>query len=372
MATGLKLWFGVVASTCTILALWMLPPTTWEGFTRGASPEEVRYRQVTAELQLAHGVLMARRWADSLSALAVETAVGGLALGHPPAEPVTADGSREWRELVASGLQSLEPRDPAMILGMFFQDDRHGSLEGVLLPRFGLRPQTYVGVRDATPYCLIVYPERYTIDDRSLRLTRRLENCLMHAKYGMPGAAIAGWLEAGGFAFARDVRLAELDSMILLRREEAMPFGFNRPFQESAIATGCIAGKLPACTLAFTDPGGLGLLQPLVDQSEIAFIRAGPFTPYAQKSSAILAELEAEYGPEVFRRFWKSEDEVGEAFQAAFGVDAGTWMRDWVQSEVGSYRSGPLPTRGALSTSLLTLMALSGIACAIAMRRRAA
>jgi hypothetical protein len=368
MATRLSYWLITFVAACGGLAAWLLPPSRFDRFVRAEVPEDVRYRETTAELQLAHGILVSQRWVDSLSALAVQTAVDGVALAHPPSDIVSPEGFDEWRELLSSRVRSLQPRDPVMVVGMFFQSDRHGASDGVLLPRFGARPQTYVGTRDGSPYCLVVYPKRYPVSNSELRSAARLESCLMHAKYGVPGAAIAAWLESGGFAFARDVRLAEFDDLGL-RRARMLPFGPFRPVEANLPTTGCVAGKLEACTAAFMAGGTSRSFLPLVEQSPIAYVHEGGFSVFGRKSDAILAELEAEYGPDSFARFWQSDSEVESAFRAAFGTEPGAWLRDWVQTEIGSYRSSPMPSGKAVLFAILLLSALSVAACVVAMRR---
>jgi hypothetical protein len=364
-----RYWVVAFVIACGTIAAWLLPPSRLDRLARGQPPEDARYRELVAELQLAHGILVSRRWADSLSALAVRTAVDGLALAHSPSDVVTPAGLVEWREILSSRLGSLEPRDSEMVVGVFFQDDRHGTLDGVLLPRFGGRPQTYVGALDGVPYCLVVYPTRYPVSNRDLRSADRLETCLMHAKYGVPGAAVSAWLESGGFAFARDVRLSELDDLGL-GRAEMLPFGIFRPVEGDLATTGCVAGKLPACTAAFMAGGVSPSFRPLIQQSPIAYVHEGAYGAFARKSDTLLAELEAEYGSDSFANFWRSDSEIESAFREAFGVVPGAWLRDWVQTEIGSYRSGPRPSGWAVLIAMLALTALSGAACFVGMRRR--
>ncbi len=379
MAIGLKYWLGVLAAVCTALAIWMLPPAGFDRRSRAPFPEEVRFRRVTEELQLAHGVLMARRWSDSLSALAVETAIEGLALGHTPSELVTPEGVAEWRDLLSNRLASLRPRDPDMVVGRFFVDDRYASLDGVLLPRFGLRTQVYVGVHDGSPYCLLVQPERYAITNRQLRSAQTLEICGFHAKYGMPGSRIGAWLESGGFQFAMDQRLAYYEAIIAADRANdalimRVPFGIDRPMNESVPLAGCLAGKAESCALASTEPRQPigGALQPLVDGSPMSFIGVGAFSSTELRNRAILSELEAEHGVAAFQRFWSSEAAVPVAFRAAFGTDAGAWMREWMQADGGAYRAGAMPSGGSVAWSLLTMIALSALVTLVAARRRVA
>ena len=373
METGMKYWLGAVVAACALVTVWALPPSTGSGRTRAALPEEVRYQEVTTELQRAHGILVATRWSDSLSALVVGTAVDGLALALPPSTLVTSEGIEEWRTRMASHVDSLEPRDPRMTVGVVFQQDTHGALDGVILPRIGIRPQTYIGVRDGTPYCFVVFPRRYPSDNRDLRSVRTLESCGLYAKYGMPGAAVGTWLEAGGLAFAREGRTEQLDALLGPTAGESRPFGLTRPFPEQLVVAGCLAGRAEACAQALTDPAVLASRSRdalLVANSPMSHMAGGAFTPFARRSAFLLFELEAQYGPAAFARFWTSEASVPEAFEGSFGVELGAWVLGWAEEEIGLFRAGPTPTAATVGWSLVALMILSGLASATAMQRR--
>lgn len=375
MANGMKLWLGVLAGACALVAMWALPPSTLSYRSRVPLAEEARVDEIAAEVQHAHGVLMTTRWSDSLSALVVESAVDGLALAHPPSDLVTQEGVDEWRALVAARLDSYETRDPLMTVGLVLQTDRHGALEGVLLPRFGQRPQTYVGVLDGSPYCYVVEPERYPATNGALRYTRTLDGCAWHAKYGMPGPAVAEWLEAGAFDFAAEGRVADVDAVLGPASPDWIPFGMLRPSSEPLVVAACIAGNTVACERAITDPTILAVrrIDPrLAAESPMSHMAAGRFTPFQTRSLFLFSEWEAEYGAEAFARFWHSDQAVPAAFQAAFGVGLGAWVRDWAAAEIGSFRAGPAPHLSSILWSVLALIGLGAFASVKQVRRRVA
>jgi hypothetical protein len=287
---------------------------------------------------------------------------------------VTPEGEREWRILVSSRLASLQRRDVDVTVGIVFQDDRHGSLEGVPLPRFGVRTQAYVGARDGTRYCFIVLPERYPVTNAALRRATTLDRCEWFAKYGMPGTPIRGWLEAGAFDFAREA-VVENIGVLLGPPSTQLPFGMSRPFEESVLAASCLAGDAAACERRVIDPEALAFrhVDPLlVASSPMAYMSPILFTDFSVLTSFMLAELEARYGPEAFADFWRSEEEVPVAFEAAFGVELGVWVRDWTQEELGAFRATPAPRAATLGWSVVTLLVLSGFASWTQLRRRVA
>jgi hypothetical protein len=370
----MKFWLGLVIASCALVALWALPPSVITRGVRVSSAEEARFEAAADEVQRAHGVLMATRWADSLSTLVVETAIDGLALAHPPSDLVTPDGQQEWRSLVSSHLASLEPRDAEMTVGIVFQGDRHGALEGVPLPRFGNRSQIYVGERDGTPYCFIVLPQRYPVTNATLRFARTPEECVWFAKYGTPGPSIAAWLEAGAFDFAHPAHVEDF-GVILGPPDPELPFGLTKPLEESVLAAACLAGDAAACLRMMTDPEALTHrhVDPLlVAESPMAHMAAIGFTPFRQLTSFLLSELETRYGEEAFERFWKSDEAVPVAFADAFEAELGAWVRDWARQELGSYHARPAPSAATVGWSVVLLLLCSGLASWAQLGRRVA
>jgi hypothetical protein len=374
MAIGMKVWLSVVIVSCALVALWALPPSVITRGVRLSSPEEARFEAASDEIRRAHGVLMATRWADSLSALVVETAIDGLALAHPPSDLVTPTGRQEWRSLVSAHLASYQPRDAEMTVGIVFQDDRHGALTDVPLPRFGVRSQIYIGVRGGTRYCFVVHPQRYPVSNATLRSARTPEECAWFAKYGSPGPSIAAWLQNGAFDFAREAQVEDIGVMLGEPSPE-LPFGLSKPLDESVLAAACMAGDADACARKVTDPEALTLrhVDPLlVAESPMAHMAPIGFTPFRDLTSYWLSELEGRHGAEAFERFWKSEEPVPVAFAQAFETELGVWVRDWVQEELGSYRARPAPRSAALGWSVVVLLLCSGLVSWTQLRRRVA
>jgi hypothetical protein len=374
----MKAWLAATLGLCALVAVWALPPAELTWRARPSLPEEIRYQELASELQLEHGVLMARRWSDSLSALVVEQSGEGVALAYPPSALLTPEGVQEWRTLVDAYTASLQPRDATMKTGIIFQAESHGALPDVLGPRFGVRPQVYVGVRNGAPYCFTVHPERFPVENATLRSARTLGQCSWYAKYGSPGPAVGAWLEARGLYFARVGRVADLIPSLGPRSlEPRLPFGLDRPSAESLPVAACLAGRENACEQAVIEPAGMasaffGDYPLLVARSPVTHVTSGASTPFARMSSYMFSELEARYGPEAFARFWTSGEAVPVAFQEAFGSELGGWVQDWFENEVGVFRAGPAPRARTLAWALLLVTALSAIAVTTQARRRAA
>ncbi len=381
MATRMRYGLGALAAgfaTATLMLLWPAAPSDSR---REPSAEELRYLELWTEVTHAHGILQARRWSDSLSALTLRTAENGLALGTPTLERVTPEGRAEWRQLHAAQLAALQPRDPDMLVGFFFQPVRHGSLEGVPTFATGSRRQTYVGVREGSSYCLQVEPlppgsaEFYRVDNADLRspLGTDLGACRLYAKYGRPGPEVNAWLETGGLGLAYDASVTP-PTNTLLGPKATLPlsFGRNRPYSEHVVVARCLAEDRTACRQAVLDPQVLAA-RSSADRGDPAWLAAntpishvadphGAMTSFRQRSASMLADVEAEFGSEAFARFWRSSEPVPEAFQEAFGVELGDWVLGWADREIGRFRAGPAPRAATVGWSLLTLMLLSGFA----------
>ncbi len=83
-----------------------------------------------------------------------------------------------------------------------------------------------------------------------------------------------------------------------------------------------------------------------------------------------MGDLEAEFGGERFARFWTSDQDVEEAFAAAFGEPIEMWTMRWAQDRMGAQKAGPSTDLLSVLLTLVTLLACVGIATATATRRR--
>jgi hypothetical protein len=387
----MRYWLGAVAAVSAAVVVAFLLPDARNDSRPEPSAEELRYMELWTEVTHAHGMLQARRWSDSLSALTVRTAEAGLALGTPTLERVTPEGMTEWRQIHEAQLAALQPRDPEMLVGFFLQPIRHGALQNVPTFATGSRRQTYAGTRDGSAYCLQVEPLPpgtamfYRVDNADLRspLGTSLGACRLYAKYGVPGPQVNAWLEAGGLELAYDASTdAPTERLLGPRAGLPLPFGLNRPFSEHVAVARCLADDGASCAQAVTDPEVLAA-KSSATRGDPAWLAAntpishvadphGALTSFKQRSASLLADLEAEFGPDAFARFWTSDEAVPEAFAAAFGMDLGEWVLGWSDDEIGHFRAGPSPTAATLGWSVLTLMLLTGFAGLKQVRRRVA
>jgi hypothetical protein len=87
----------------------------------------------------------------------------------------------------------------------------------------------------------------------------------------------------------------------------------------------------------------------------------------------LLADLEADFGPEAFGRFWRSDAPVEMAFRDAFGIDVGPWVLSWVDRIYGTVPAGPRLAGSTTTWPLgLTLALFAAIAILFSRRRRVA
>ncbi len=387
MEIGMKGWLALVVGAMGVVAVQTLPPDPLV-VERAEVPERARFEQALSDVRGAHGVIQLTRWSDSLSALVVSADPGSIVFSAPEQPRVTPAGVAEWQESYASELAGLSPRDPNVRLGVFWQRSTHGTVPGVTPGPVG-GGLVFAGVRDGVPYCFVTWTYFGTaFQDADLRdaAAQDLGACRLYAAYGVPGPRIAAWLDAGGWGFAAQAEPIDgpyalrSDAPRALMRQDAPLFGTRRhPLaDQNVFVQSCLAGAAPSCLRAVTDPA---LIAPVFqDRAFVAansplssyFEPLGPVQPpFGYLDDNLLAEVEAEFGADSFERFWKSDEPAEVAFASAFGVDMAEWLLDLVEEEAGLYRAGPGIRFGDALQSVLTLMALTASASAVAMRRRA-
>jgi len=104
---------------------------------------------------------------------------------------------------------------------------------------------------------------------------------------------------------------------------------------------------------------------PLIDPERNSWL-----SPFGNLDDYLLADLEAEFGPDRFQRFWSSELELPEAFEAAFGVGLGEWVITWVDANMRISPAGPGMSKSAALGGILALSLFAAMAGAWARRRR--
>ena len=382
MAIGMKQWLGIAGAACVLVAIVALPPRTPEGDPNPLPPAQARYRRVNQEVDRARRGLVARRWADSLSSRAMRDAVDGLALGLPERNQVTEEGLDEWRRSLSDQLDTLSRRAEGTVIGFYYQslnEDREGGARAPALRA------TFAGTHDGTAYCLRVTPDADVFDADLRRLAQSgLRACRLYAKYGMPGPQIQRWIRAGNAGFATRSYPGEAErednryGQYRLFPIEAPVFGMNRYlYGVPALNTvRCVARRADACAEAFTNhgadraarsPAAADDLATAADEELLDF-RSG----FVYEDQYLLADLEREFGEDAFARFWRSQEPVPDAFEAAFGTGVGEWVLNWVEAEIGFDDAGPALPSGTFLPTLLTFMALAAGASLAQVRRRVA
>ena len=368
------LLFVVGALLVTIWAHTPLPSAA----ERPATERAVLVAQHTRtllELDRLEGAYREHARIDSLRALL--PAQPGLTVSLSPALPADVTDSvraAAERELAAAG-------PPRARIGVFVIDAAYGVKSDVRRGERHPEREIYVGTDSAGAYCVSVATGNVSATGvmyspafgyamaRGVRVPdfspSALGPCAFVARHGVPGVHIADWLERRrrgllGDGFGPMWTFAELRDPTLLddtTTERLLRWSW---YSYDNITRGCGAGRRDLCReLAFPE-GATMISGPGIDLG-----------PNARRvaSSALLYELEQQFGPERFTQFWTSDDSVTVAFAAAFGMDPLDWVRDWARSHYRLRPLGPGVAAGNLLLSLGVVVLLAGIAALVAMRR---
>lgn len=399
MAFGMKQWIGVVVAGIALVAVWRLPPEAPDsspGQVRSA--EGIRHRQLDTEMRVTGDILRRILWADSLSALTAQEAEDGLAVLVP--EPDTravealseegaaaagrvrreGDAVTEQRARLAERIRGqIDDRvgdRQRMVFSYVVQPHDHRQLYGSYSSRN--RTETYVGTRAGVDYCMQVRvaPSDFVSRALALRLagndrgTRprsdELGPCRFYLTYGFAGTHVQEWLERGAIHLALEAGADPLEIAIPVDRMARRWYSSIYRGDGDVGLSRCLGGLVEPCAELFEDAGRM-----YVTEAQYEVVRRSPATSISSDSNFgrriddgeyLLADLEAEFGREAFEEFWTAEAEVGPAFEAAFGVDAGTWLVGWLDASAGVDPPGPKLPGSATSGTMLTLAGLLGIA----------
>lgn len=386
MASGFMKWFVGVAVLCLAVALMLLPPKSWVETHHFPVPrEQSRAGALLEEINATRQALQYRRWADSLSALALATQEDGLAVGMP--ETVPDDGRREnFARAVRQELDAVPNRRRDVVVGLFIQYRSFGDYgPASSLPQSTYPgPQYFIGDRDGTTYCLAVRTisdfgvERGELDRRWLAHyvtwtgdepvgDNHLGPCALVARLGPPSASIRRWLQEGALPFfllPSDPGLGP--PPVEYRRRGVFGRGTGWYWRDLDFEA-CMAGRVDACRSRF-EHFAQSRRRP-AENGAPYLGQIGFWGPFSEVWWQLGADMEREFGTEAFQAFWTSSEDAPAAFQTAFGVDPGVWMAGWVDRRLGASPPGPLPTRSATIPSLLVILALGGIAVGLQRRR---
>lgn len=401
METGMRRWLMLAAAGLTAVALLGLPPKgAYVPSWRNVSAQEELSRDLSSEIRALNEGLRAVRVQDSLRAVlaAAEGSSPGIVLGHAPSFEV-ASRVRVVEDRLASDVEALPDRDRRVVLGAFWVPAGQGLHPGVARITGTQAELTWHGGRlaDGRPYCAITIsadPDhawrnyRYGLDLPAEG--SRLGPCAWWARFGPPGASVERWLARGGagFTVGESLRASER-----LRIESAAPGPFgtggNAAFGGSSYAVRCLSGDTRACELGFLAEGADTWALPWnsppsakAAAARDAALRAAGYVgslraaiswgPLGVPAPLLMADLEKEFGDQALRTFWTSDERVDHAFRSAFGVDAGTWTRDWLQGYYGdAVPSGSSMPRPANAVSVVLLLGVvAGLGGFVARRRQ--
>ena len=390
MALRMRHWIGIVATAIALLAIWGLPPISSAGFFASAPKyaDQIISERLSQTVMQSNEILKRLRWADSLTAMAVALPPGAVFVETPGGAEPDRGTLSAFHDRISQELESGPARDADMRLGFIMQRRSHGSHPDVPNPSWPM--ETYLGERDGNAYCLTVYSAGMQSDelDRLFqtiwpanRQASLLGQCRLPARYGVPGPRIMEWLEAGGMSLAVGSDLEDDFGLGWLQpwSTAQTPFAVRRMQREvfwerDVDVDRCMTSDVVACARLLTPQH----LRKGLDPQYQAVLNATPLTYVDGRRRSdlgfldayILAQLEAELGPDRFFAFWTSEQSFERAFENAFAVETGVWMSQWVNQWFGEYPAGPAPTRSAGLGSMLLITLCAGFAGLWARRRQ--
>jgi hypothetical protein len=398
-----RFWIGaaLVVACAALVADTQLPPRAVEQPGQPQLSEvERRARGLQEDFRRTAEAARRHRWNDSLVALVAATSGDdGVAVTFPVEPRLERVGPphdtlapEEYAELAAAvdaavraEVAALGRRDRSVLFGFVTQPHTHGRTGDTPLDMRD-RMEVFAGVHEGRPYCLQVriYVDTYGALESALRSRiaplrdSAVGACRPYLEHGLPGRAVAQWLERGAIALATG-HGAPQPPPELLRPPRAFLgmrafYGSDLPIEVES----CMAGSAEACAALFVHPERAsrlaGAFAHEIAEWSPAVSTGGPspFRHWLLMYQYVLADLQAEFGREAFRAFWTSEADVATAFRTSFGVDAGTWLVSWINRTARVQPPGPALPRRASTGGLLTIALLLGVAYAQQRRRRVA
>ncbi len=400
MAFRMKYWIGLVAVGCALVAIHELPPEA-PYFSARPLPTATHRRMETlrTEVQRNQALLQRLRWTDSLSTLLLKDAQGGVAVGGPAWLPERI--RHDIRQRLMGEKARLRPADANVLFGYYVQPWNQSAAPDVpTAPLDGPAPETLAGTVDGQPYCitLVLTKGRLVRDGRYVGIFRgawsagpmssTMGACRPFVQFGLPGPRIADWLKKGGIAFAQAATPpAQSDAGMPPWMAAPRPTTWRTLGSPHVLLDGCFSGHEDACLhvaleglprtgLPGTAPGNS------VDDAVARFVTARTsfyrvggahwLSAFGFPSRYLLSDLERQFGPKAFGRFWTSQENVPQAFHDAFGMKMGDWLAQWARANTYHYRSSPSLPRDAAVGGFLLLAVCGAIAGAWATKRSVA
>jgi hypothetical protein len=385
----MKVWTGLAALGLLTVAAWMMPPSaTVRRAAALMEPEEELARDLRREVRRSHDILQRTRWADSLTSLALATAVDGVAIGGAPGS-LQAGTLDSVRVRIQDEMAMARLEQPRAVVGFFVQPRDHAGLDGV--PRDSRSAsEIYMGDSDGTAFCLRVLVTRASVSPHNGEIRRYywtedesfsniLGACRVVAQYGLPGPSVRRWLERGALGFADEPAYSPARPAGWLGTPRNWPFGRSVPsWTRDLEMDRCLAGMPDACETVMLDPlARQGEVEAdvlhVIEQSPVSGIGRVVFrSPFGSADDYLLGDVAAEFGAERFEAFWPSDEDVPEAFEAAFGISLGEWVVSWSDTHFARTAAGPAVSNAAASGTILLMTLCALFAGAWARRRRVA
>jgi hypothetical protein len=332
----MRSWLLVVLAGLGVAASLLLPvrPPTGEPLGSGPPPESVRYQELHEQVKLQREIVERVVWVDSLTRVLRAAATNG--------EPATVlrlsthlpkGAEQQYEVAFKAQVKELFPDRAPVDVGLFYH--RVQATPSDLRWETPHRVEYLIGDAGGRSYCI-----RNRVSNTTANAAGWMGICSLVLRYGRPGAEVFRWLKAGSVIRSihnrEDVLRApasnadpdaEDRSLFTLRPSS---WTFTLPISR------CLAGQMEACEAHFLRPADDAIAAPIARGLSDAIpqlLITGPnmyVAPGEAAEEGLIAQLEIEFGDERFARFWTSELDVPAAFQEAFGVSAGEWMRAWV------------------------------------------
>ncbi|MCK5650045.1 MAG: hypothetical protein KAJ42_01650 [Gemmatimonadetes bacterium] len=405
MAFGLNRWISYVALCLIIAAAWALPPRRYgrNYYPSERTPEReqaVRLREEIGRLDRHYQRLLRR---DSLVSMVRTAREEGRSCIFGASGEYPTDSLHVLEEAFAREVDRVVGGTPKVTAGLYLFRPREWTHEGLkedgrgIPTYYSAYEEFYAGSMDGISYCLLAFPVRgrFSSAYRNLQpalpeveamagANNMLGPCVFHLRYGHPSEAVFQWLRDGGYRLAQEQVSYEARRQLEYYRDlydVNRVFGIRIGYRFSIDAEACLAGDADACERSIVD-----IANPRSDGREFYAARFGipvsqvdmPVSYYDYRyfwglyggfDRALLADIETEFGPERFQRFWTSEEEFAEAFESAFGVPLGDWVMKWAQERLGKIETTPTLPLQASALSLLIMGLFAALVGVVAQRR---
>lgn len=369
MASRLKYSAALIACCAVIAVLthWWHPERQFERYVSHRSPDRKEYEKLAAQKYQNARMQQEYLLIDSLLPH-LSTVPGSVTI---ELSPHTYEPDSLIARLLKSELPGAAPLKSR--IGFFVFDGQYGLPDS--WAGYPTDPFFFTGTDGTGGYCIIATPlsARVLSEAKAAAMGSRpdpargnrrsvLGPCQFWARYGPPGGGVERWLRQGGYHFASagttslDRPHPRLRQLVGLRTYE--------PADPDGLA--CRAGDTARCVQAISRP----LHQDTLGIAAYApRDRYGWDVAFGSGESAMIAQLETQYGAEKFATFWHSDQPLEPAFANAFGRSAGEWTRDWAQHWYGVESRGPRISLFSWMISLTVFALLAGAAFLIAKYR---